>query len=224
MLFVDAALSGASGLNLWSGHKVPTPQRSARLYRAVVDSGLASTSAARCCRPSIRFCITSGRRSPRARRSRRSRTPSSSEIERVRARRHHRAELAKVRAQLRARFVYDSDSVTDIAHQLGYFETIATWQTYHELIPQLATVTLDQVNAAARRYLTPDNRTIGWFEPEVASFQLPCHEGRCVMPVFVALAAANWQLPGVPMPLIPSGARCPTASWCWPKKPRRRQR
>ena len=34
-----------------------------------------------------------------------------------------------------------------------------------ELIPRLATVTLDQVNAAARRYLTPDNRTIGWFEP-----------------------------------------------------------
>ena len=42
MLFVDAALTGASGLNIWSGHKVPTPQRSARLYRAVVDTGLAS--------------------------------------------------------------------------------------------------------------------------------------------------------------------------------------
>jgi predicted Zn-dependent peptidase len=26
-------------------------------------------------------------------------------------------------------------------------------------------VTLDQVNAAARKYLTADNRTIGWFEP-----------------------------------------------------------
>jgi hypothetical protein len=25
-------------------------------------------------------------------------------------------------------------------------------------------VTIDQVNAAARRYLTADNRTIGWFE------------------------------------------------------------
>jgi predicted Zn-dependent peptidase len=70
-----------------------------------------------------------------------------------------------VRAQLRARFVYDSDSVNDIAHQLGFFETIATWRDYHELIPRLATVTLDQVNAAARKYLTADNRTIGWFEP-----------------------------------------------------------
>ena len=66
---------------------------------------------------------------------------------------------------MRARFVYDGDSVTDIAHQLGYFETIGSWRAYHDLIPRLAHVTLDQVNAAARRYLAADNRTIGWFEP-----------------------------------------------------------
>jgi zinc protease len=71
----------------------------------------------------------------------------------------------KARAQLRARFVYDSDSVTDIAHQLGYFEMIDRWQTYTELLQRLAGVTIDQVNQAARKYLTADNRTIGWFEP-----------------------------------------------------------
>ncbi len=42
-------------------------------------------------------------------------------------------ELKKVHAQLRARFVYDGDSVTDIAHQIGYFETIASWSAYHSL-------------------------------------------------------------------------------------------
>ena len=42
-------------------------------------------------------------------------------------------ELKKVHAQLRARFVYDGDSVTDIAHQIGYFETIASWPAYHAL-------------------------------------------------------------------------------------------
>jgi zinc protease len=74
-------------------------------------------------------------------------------------------ELAKARTQLRARFVYDSDSVTDIAHQLGYFETVDRWQTYPDLVPRLATVTVDQVNAVARKYLTAENRTVGWFEP-----------------------------------------------------------
>jgi len=87
------------------------------------------------------------------------------------------AEFAKVRAQLRARFVYDSDSVTDIAHQLGYFETIDSWRIYQNLIPRLSSVTLDQVNSAARRYLTADNRTIGWFEPDVAAATIQVRTG-----------------------------------------------
>jgi zinc protease len=74
------------------------------------------------------------------------------------------AELAKARAQLRARFVYDADSVTDIAHQLGYFQTIAGWRRWLELEARLEAVTVGQVQAVAARYLSADNRTIGWFE------------------------------------------------------------
>ncbi len=43
LLALDAILTGASGLNIWSGGSVPTPQRSARLYRALVNTGLASS-------------------------------------------------------------------------------------------------------------------------------------------------------------------------------------
>ena len=75
-------------------------------------------------------------------------------------------EFAKVNAQLRARFVYDGDSVTDIAHQLGYFETIGSWRNYHDLKARLEAVTPEAVHAAAVKYLTPANRTIGWFEPQ----------------------------------------------------------
>ena len=55
------------------------------------------------------------------------------EIERLRTGGITPEELKKVHAQLRARFVYDGDSVTDIAHQFGYFETIASWRRYHSL-------------------------------------------------------------------------------------------
>jgi zinc protease len=88
-----------------------------------------------------------------------------SEIERLRRDGITPAELAKVNAQLRARFVYDADSVTDIAHQLGYFETIASWRAYATLRERLDAVTPELVHAAATRYLVDDNRTIGWFEP-----------------------------------------------------------
>ena len=167
LLFVDAALSGASGLNIWSGHKVPTPQRSARLYRAAVDTGLASNvggAVLPTAEPYLYYLwatVADGKTLQALE------DAIVSELDRVAREGITEAELTKVRTQLRARFVYDSDSVTDIAHQLGYFETIASWRNYHELIPRLATVTLDQVNAAARKYLSADQRTIGWFEPSL---------------------------------------------------------
>ena len=43
------------------------------------------------------------------------------------------AELAKAKAQLKARLVFDNDSVTNIAHQLGYFETIASVDVFTNL-------------------------------------------------------------------------------------------
>ena len=166
VLFLDAALTGASGLNIWSGHKVPTPQRSARLYRALVDTGLSSSLGGALLPTEHPFLyyiyatVADGQSLASVE------SAILAELDRVAREGITEAELSKVRAQLRARFVYDSDSVTDIAHQLGYFETIGSWRSYHELIPRLSTVTLDRVNAAARRYLRPDNRTIGWFEPE----------------------------------------------------------
>src|SRR4029450_10748210 len=42
MLVLDAILTGAKGINLWSSFRTPPPQRSARLYRALVERRLAS--------------------------------------------------------------------------------------------------------------------------------------------------------------------------------------
>jgi zinc protease len=165
MLFVDAALSGASGLNIWSGHKVPTPQRSARLYRATVDTGLAANIGGAVLPTQHPFLYYISATVADGKTLHALEEVVLRELDRLRREGITLEELTKIRAQLRARFVYDSDSVTDIAHQLGYFETVASWRDYHNLIPKLSTVTLDQVNDAARKYLSPDNRTIGWFEP-----------------------------------------------------------
>ena len=75
------------------------------------------------------------------------------------------AELTKAKAQLKARLVFDNDSITNIAHQLGYFETIAGVDVVLEMPSRIAAVTLDQVSRAAQQVLSPSNRTIGWFDP-----------------------------------------------------------
>ena len=166
MLFVDAALTGASGLNIWSGHKVPTPQRSARLYRTAVDTGLATnvggavlptehpflyyiwaTVAEGKTLAAVEDVILERARSRLARRDHRSRAHESAGAAarplRLRRRQRHRHRPP-------ARLLRDHRLVAG---------------SISELIPRLAHVTLDQVNAAARKYLIPDNRTIGWFEP-----------------------------------------------------------
>src|SRR5205085_6544133 len=43
LLVFDGVLTGAKGLNLWSSFKMPPAQRRARLYRALVERGLASS-------------------------------------------------------------------------------------------------------------------------------------------------------------------------------------
>src|SRR5687767_10100232 len=43
MLGLDAILTGAKGINLWSSFRTPPPQRSARLYRALGETRLASS-------------------------------------------------------------------------------------------------------------------------------------------------------------------------------------
>src|SRR5438270_8244670 len=43
MLLLDAVLTGAKGLNLWSSFRVAPPQRSARLYRRLVERRIASS-------------------------------------------------------------------------------------------------------------------------------------------------------------------------------------
>jgi zinc protease len=43
MLVLDAVLTGAKGVNLWSSFRGVPPQRKARLYTALVERGLAST-------------------------------------------------------------------------------------------------------------------------------------------------------------------------------------
>ena len=168
LLMADAVLNGAAGLNIWSGGGVPRPQRSARLYRALVDTGLASSVSGAVVPTEHPYLYGINAAVSEGQSLRAVEDVVLAEIERMRRDGITAAEFSKVRTQLRARFVYDADSVTDIAHQLGFFETIASWRAYHELPARLDAVTPEAVHAAATKYLVANNRTIGWFEPRGA--------------------------------------------------------
>ncbi|MDQ5823901.1 MAG: insulinase family protein [Chloroflexota bacterium] len=74
-------------------------------------------------------------------------------------------ELAKAVRQSRAQFIYSGDSVSSQAYMFGFLESINTADMYDEALDRLAAVTPEDVQRVARKYLTADNRTVGWFIP-----------------------------------------------------------
>jgi zinc protease len=165
MLILDAALTGAKGVNLWASFRNP-PQRSTRLYRALVETGLAASVFGALLPTEHPFlygvsCTVSEGREASAVES-----AALAAIADVRAGGITPEELDRARHQLRARLVFESDSVTNIAHQIGYFHTVASVNVYHDLGARLSAVTLDEVARVAATYLRPSNCTVGTFQPQ----------------------------------------------------------
>jgi zinc protease len=164
-LVLDAVLTGAKGVNLWASFRTPPPQRSARLYRALVNTGLASSVMGGVIPTQDPFLYTMSITATEGTPLDRVEAAALAEIDRVRADGITPAELTKARNQLRARLVFENDSITNIAHQLGYFQTIADWRVSQSLRERIDAVTVEQVSAAAATRLAPSNRTVGWFDP-----------------------------------------------------------
>ena len=165
LLVLDAVLTGAKGVNLWASFRTPPPQRSARLYQALVNTGLASGISGGIVPTQEPFLYTISATATDGTPLARLEEAAVAEIDRVAREGITPAELRKAQTQLRARLVFENDSITNIAHQLGYFATIASWRDYPQMAGRIESVTLDQVADVAARRLGSSNRTIGWFSP-----------------------------------------------------------
>jgi len=165
LLVLDAVLTGAKGLNLWASFRTPPPQRSARLYQALVNTGLASAVAGGLVPTQDPFLYTISLTATEGTSLDSVEEATLRALENVRANGITPAELQKARAQLRARLVFEQDSVSNIAHQLGFFETIATWRYFPAIGSRIEAVTLDDVAKVAAARLVSSNRVIGRFEP-----------------------------------------------------------
>src|SRR5204863_2913486 len=166
MLVLDAVLTGAKGVNIWSSLRTPPPQRKARLYTALVDTGLASAVGGSLAPTAHPFLYTLFATATEGTSLTLVEEAATAAIDRVRRDGITAEELERARHQLHARLVFESDSVTSIAHQLGFFATIGSWRAFHALPARIDRVTLDEVNAVAASRLAPHQRTVGWFDPQ----------------------------------------------------------
>jgi zinc protease len=185
LLVLDAVLTGAKGVNLWASFRTPPPQRSARLYRALVDGGVASAVNGGLIPTQEPFLYTISVTATDGTSLSSVEETTLAQLDAVRRHGITEHELQKAKHQLRARHVFEGDSISNIAHQLGYFETVASWRLVPALGQRIDAVTLQQVGEAAASRLTSTNRTIGWFDPQPPSDEdaAPVGEGAGSGPV-----------------------------------------
>lgn len=155
-------LTGVGGMS-FSGHG--SPGRSSRLYRALVETGLAVDVDC-----SFRATIDPGTLDVAA--TVRPGVPIEkveraifAELEKIASQRVTQAELNKVIKQARSQFVYAMDGVMNVGGWLGQLEVVASHKMYETFLDNLTRVTRDDVLRVASQYLRETNRTVGWFIP-----------------------------------------------------------
>lgn len=163
MAVLDAVLSGARSLNFMGGGA--QTNRSARIYKALVESELASSawSSYTPTRDAYLFELNATVRDGSSIEAVES--ALSNEIDKIQQLGVDAAELARVIKQLRAQIAYSGESVTNQAMQLGMWEVLDSYRRVETLFDELCAVTAEDVRRVAQTYLTDRRRVVGHFIP-----------------------------------------------------------
>jgi zinc protease len=166
LMVLDGLLSGFKSAVPFDG---VAGGRSSRLYRALVDRGLAADVSSGLT-PSIdptlfRIGVTvRAGVEPAA-----VEAAVDAELRRLQHEPPSAEELARVRRQAQAQFVYLKDGVFRRALALGVYATVDRPQRLADVAAGVAAVTAEDVVRVARAYLTPRRRTVGWYLPDAAA-------------------------------------------------------
>jgi zinc protease len=162
LVLLDAVLSGAKALGFGGGAQT---NRSARIYRALVETQLAAYagSSYRPARDPYLFdldaTVQEGHHADAIE------AALLREVEKVQQDGVDASEMAKVVKQARALMAYSSESVTQQGLRLGMWEVLDSYRRLDTLIDSLSAVTAGDVQRVAQTYLTERNRTVGHFIP-----------------------------------------------------------
>ncbi len=170
LLLFDSLFAGPSGLNIFGGFSTGAG-RSSRLYRELIDSGLAASAGAYLLPSEHPYLYTVAAVLKNDEDFSAVENAVYQTIEDLIHRPVSKAEVEKARTQLRSRLVYEQEGITSMAHQLGFFATISDVARYESVLDRVTAVTLDDARAAALEYLGADNRTAGRFWPQAAELK-----------------------------------------------------
>ena len=163
MVLLNAAFAGGSSLGFFAG---AGSNKSSRLYKSLVSADLAA-SASGSMTPTIDpylYRINAIARPGRTLEEIEAALDAA--LARLDQEPIEQRELDKAMKRARAQFVMASESVTGQGQMIGMSEIVAgDYRWFENTLEQLNAVTLDDLERVRRRYLRPDNRTVGWYLP-----------------------------------------------------------
>ena len=147
--------------------------RISRLYRALVDTGLATDADAyqyENLNPTLFECYLTLREGTSHEQGEKALLDT---FERLKTEPAEPQELQKAVNQARASFVYDMDSVSEQGYRLGFYQSVASFRYLDTYLDRIGKVTAADVQRVAQEYFGADNRTVGWFIPSAPAPPTP---------------------------------------------------
>jgi len=163
LVVLDAVLSGSKSLSFF-GRETQT-NRSARIYKALVETELASSAGSSYYPTRDPYLFELYATVNTNHTATEIETALLQVIEQIRQDGITPEELAKVIKQVRAQNVFGSESVTNQALLLGMWEVLDTYKRVHTLLEEIAAVRIEDVQRVAQTYLIDRHCTLGHFIP-----------------------------------------------------------
>ena len=140
--------------------------KSARLYQALVETGVAQDAEAE--NPDVHdpFLFTLSGDAAQGVTADKLEKALEAEVTKIQDQPVTQDELRRAFSQMDASFEYQNDSVSQQANQLGMYETISSFHYLDDYLAKIHKVTAADVQRVARKYLIATNRTIATFDPQ----------------------------------------------------------
>lgn len=165
--------------------------RSARMFQSLVETGLATGADASNPDHIDPFLFLLGATAQQGKTAEDLEKALLAEVEKAQTTLPTEAEMDRAKNQIEASFTYDRDSIPDQAETLGRYAAWGDWRYPQKYLPLIRKVTAEDVQRVARRYLTPETRTVGYFVPVPAAPGSPAPAQTGVSP-----SVARYRRPG----------------------------
>ncbi len=146
--------------------QILTGGRSARLYQDLVEKGLAQSAGAGDEDQRDPYLMTFDGTPSAGVTNAAVEAALEAEVSRLQAAPVSPEELARAIKQVEAGFIYQNDSVSEQANQLGTYAAIDLPHYQDDYLDHIRKVTPADIQRVAKQYLIPDNRTVAYFDPQ----------------------------------------------------------